>query len=84
VTKRSKIRKYYRLRKFCKDICITYKAYKDEHNKGYYSEGHKRCIECNIFLSWDGTRCPCCDHILRTKPHNTHCKTKLLKQTARL
>ncbi len=72
------------MRKFCKDICKSYKAYKDEYSGGYYAEGHKRCVECELFLKCDGMRCPCCDHILRIKPHNNDCKTRLLKQSARL
>ena len=51
---------------------------------GMYSKGHKRCIECDIFLECDGMRCPCCDRILRIKPHNSDCKARLLKQTTRL
>ncbi|TVP39704.1 hypothetical protein NARC_130043 [Candidatus Nitrosocosmicus arcticus] len=72
------------MRKFCKDVCHLYKAYKDEYSKGYYSEGYKRCIECNLFLDWDGMRCPCCDHVLRIKPHNNRCKARLLKLSIRM
>jgi hypothetical protein len=32
------------LRKYCKNICKLYKAYKDEFSGGYYSEGYKRCV----------------------------------------
>lgn len=38
-------------------------------------------VECETFLQWDGLRCPCCGHILRTKPHNTISKGKLRLKT---
>ena len=70
-----------KLRLYCKDICYKYKAHKSSNELSYYMKGHKRCIECETFLQWDGLRCPCCGRILRTKPHNTISKGKLrLKQ----
>ena len=70
-----------KLRLYCKDICHKYKAHKSSNERSYYIKGHKRCIECETFLQWDGLKCPCCGRILRTKPHNTISKGKLrLKQ----
>ena len=66
---------------YCKDICQQYKAHKSSYEGSYYSNGHKRCTECEMFLQWNGIKCPCCGRILRTKPHNTVSKGKLrLKQ----
>jgi hypothetical protein len=45
----------------------------------YYNQGFKRCVECEIFVEWVGMRCPCCDRILRIKPHNNVSKGKLLQ-----
>jgi hypothetical protein len=42
-------------------------------------QGFKRCVECEIFLECGGVRCPCCNHILRIKPHNNVSKGKLLQ-----
>ena len=34
----------------------------------YYEEGYKRCQMCEIFIAWNGTKCPCCSQILGPKP----------------
>jgi hypothetical protein len=67
------------VRKFCKDICTFYKARKTKRSACYYNQGFKRCIECEIFMECAGIRCPCCDRILRIKPHNNISKGKLLQ-----
>ncbi|AFU60243.1 hypothetical protein Ngar_c33280 [Candidatus Nitrososphaera gargensis Ga9.2] len=53
----------------CRNICEKYRATK---NKGSspYAQGYKRCQVCDLFIKWSGTRCPCCQRTLRTKPHN--------------
>ena len=70
-----------KLRLFCRDICHKYKAHKSAFDNSYYRNGHKRCIECETFLQWEGLRCPCCGRILRTRPHNTISKGKLRLKT---
>ena len=70
---------FSKLGNFCKGICKFYKAHKNEQSKGYYSEGYRRCMECEMFLKWTGTKCPCCGRILRMRPHNNQCKSKLLR-----
>lgn len=67
------------LRKFCRDICAFYKAHKTKASACYYNQGFKRCVECEIFLKCRGMRCPCCDRILRIKPHNNISKGRLLR-----
>ena len=32
-----------------------------------YNMGLKRCTECSLFIKFEGIRCPCCSHVLRTK-----------------
>ena len=54
----------------CKGGCVQYKATK-QFNIGRYESGQKRCNVCELFLSWDGNACPCCNFTLRTKPRNT-------------
>ena len=56
----------------CKNICTRYKATKHRRSS-YYAQGYKRCSMCEIFIVWDGIRCPCCDLVLRTVAHQ---KTK--------
>jgi hypothetical protein len=60
----------------CRNICTSYKATRQEHGS-YYSNGYKRCNECELFLKWSGAKCPCCGKVLRTRPHNTRLKAKL-------
>jgi hypothetical protein len=57
----------------CKGICIRHKA------SGPYATGNKRCQQCELFIKWDGIRCPCCRYKLRTRPRNFS-KTKLREQ----
>jgi len=59
----------------CRNICIRFKATKDRRSS-YYVQGCKRCQTCEIFIKWRGTRCPCCQRPLRTKPHNRKGKHK--------
>ncbi len=57
------------MKKSCKGICDRYKAPK--HNDGgLYSNGHKRCNTCEIYLKTENNKCPCCENLLRTKPRN--------------
>jgi hypothetical protein len=58
----------------CKGICIHHKA------SGRYVDGHKRCQQCNIFIKWEGLRCPCCRYQLREGPRNFRYKAKLREQ----
>jgi len=49
----------------CKGICVSYKA------TGRYCDNQKRCTVCNVFISWNGSRCPCCGLPLRTRSRNS-------------
>lgn len=46
----------------CEGPCQRYKGTK----KGY-TDGQKRCSNCDIFIKWDGAYCPCCSIKLRTR-----------------
>ena len=72
-------RKTRRLKKYCKNICKLYKLRRNNASPSYYDLGCKRCVECEVFLKYDGMRCPCCDRILRIKPHNNISKGKFLQ-----
>ena len=61
----------------CRGICMRYKAVKRLHNSRYQS-GHKRCSTCGIFINWEGTNCPCCGTLLRTKPRGTQGRQKMV------
>jgi hypothetical protein len=50
----------------CKGICIKIK-HGPIPNAKKYEFGLKRCSWCEVFLSTDEIRCPCCRMILRTK-----------------
>jgi len=55
----------------CNGICHKYRVTKPHpETGGRYGNGHKRCNECEIFIKWDGARCPCCGRLLRLKPRS--------------
>ena len=58
----------------CKGTCIRHRV------SGRYANGHKRCQHCNIFIKWEGLRCPCCAYQLRTGPRYFRYKAKLREQ----
>ena len=58
----------------CKGICIRHKV------SGRYVNGHKRCQHCNIFIKYEGLRCPCCAYQLRAAPRYFRYKAKLREQ----
>ena len=58
----------------CKGICIHHKAL------GRYTNGHKRCKNCDMFLKWEGLCCPCCGSKLRIGPRHFRLKAKLREQ----
>jgi hypothetical protein len=55
----------------CKGICVRHKA------SCSYNNGNKRCQICEIFIKWDGLRCPCCGYRLRNGPRCFKFKAKL-------
>lgn len=62
----------------CSRVCVRYKAIMPK-NMGQYATGQKRCNSCNVFLNWDGMRCPCCNDRLRLAPRSSKYKEKFLK-----
>jgi hypothetical protein len=60
----------------CKGICTRHKAQK-QFGSGRYYTGQKRCQVCQIFITWNGLWCPCCNYRLRTKPRNLKYKARL-------
>tara|TARA_B100000029_G_scaffold101452_2_gene91754 strand:- start:6051 stop:6284 length:234 start_codon:yes stop_codon:yes gene_type:complete len=53
----------------CKGICLQISHHAIPNAKKY-EFGLKRCSWCEVFLSTDDVRCPCCKMILRTKSRN--------------
>ena len=37
---------------------------------GMYKGLVKKCQVCDLFINWEGLRCPCCNYLLRLKPRN--------------
>jgi hypothetical protein len=53
----------------CKGICIRHQAVRPLD--GYRdSNGQKRCRVCDLFIKWDGVKCPCCGMTLSTRLHS--------------
>jgi hypothetical protein len=49
----------------CKGICERYRT----SIKIPYPM-KKRCQICDIFIKWDGYKCPCCNYHLRCRSHS--------------
>lgn len=65
---------------FCKGECSKYAVKHSPFNGGKYESGLKRCSSCEIFMKYDGNRCPCCGIVLREKPRNSQAKEKILSK----
>jgi len=61
----------------CKGICHKFKASWIAHQYRYVN-GQKRCNTCELFVMWAGNRCPCCSHVLRTRPRISKYRQKYL------
>ena len=59
----------------CKNICIRHKV-SGAPSGLRYAAGQKRCNTCELFINWDGVRCPCCSCRLRTAPRNSKLRAK--------
>ncbi len=58
----------------CKNICKRYKVKGSGSGNPHYFLGHKRCGTCEIFIEFDGIRCPCCKRQLKVKPRSRRSK----------
>ena len=55
--------------------CLRYRAKKPKTSR--YSDGQSHCGICEIWIYWEGVRCPCCSTILRKHPRAMKYKDKL-------
>lgn len=62
----------------CIGICKKFKAKKEAPLSGRYDAGHKRCSTCELFIKWNGAKCPCCGMLLRTKPRSSLSRQRLV------
>jgi len=63
---------------YCREVCSKYSVKRPLLKEiGRYEDGQKRCTSCEIYINWDGKHCPCCGHILRTKPRSGSGRNKL-------
>ena len=54
----------------CNQVCEKYRFVRNAHKK-IYNSGASRCNgRCQIFLSFEGSYCPCCGVKLRKSPRN--------------
>lgn len=63
----------------CRKICEKYRVSKP-YGQGYYQAGFKRCQICDLFIKFDGIRCPCCGYKLRLNPRNATDKERLQRK----
>jgi len=64
----------------CKGICLSLDVAKQSH--GRYAKGWKRCSRCDIYIKWEGLRCPCCSSKLRTMPRKIKYKIKIREKNS--
>ena len=64
---------------FCRGTCSKYAVKHSPSAGGRYESGHKRCSSCEIFIKFDGIRCPCCGTALREKPRSSKAKEKIIE-----
>ena len=62
----------------CQGICVKYKVKKSQKSVGRYELGQKRCSSCEIFISYEGEKCPCCGFKLRKKPRYSKGRQKIV------
>jgi rRNA maturation endonuclease Nob1 len=53
---------------------------KKSYQSSYYEDGLKRCTQCEVFMKWNNTRCPCCGVTLRIKAHDAKVRSKTKTQ----
>jgi hypothetical protein len=61
----------------CKGICSRYVEKHSTRSGGRYESGQKMCSSCNVFIKFEGKRCPCCASALRAKPRNSKGREKI-------
>ena len=57
---------------------MQFKAQK-QYATSRYGTGQKRCQMCEVFIIWNGIRCPCCGYRLRCHPRNSKNKRKIVE-----
>jgi len=61
----------------CRGICERFRTSRGADQSRYkLGTNRKRCSKCEIWLTTEETRCPCCNCLLRTKPINCSSKEK--------
>jgi len=63
----------------CNGVCHRYKALKP-FGLSRYLAGQKRCNHCDVYITWEGLFCPCCNLRLRLAPRSGKYKKKYLKE----
>ena len=58
---------------YCRGICSEY----EDRTPKPYQHDLKRCTTCAVYMKWDGSKCPCCHLLLRTKSRTGIHKEKL-------
>ncbi|MEO9362368.1 MAG: hypothetical protein ABI348_00570 [Nitrososphaera sp.] len=64
---------------YCKGMCVRIgeKMRRIGKEKSPYMMGQKRCTTCEIYITTDGRRCPCCNLMLKTGPTDRRLRDKL-------
>ncbi len=66
----------------CVNLCQNSKFLgKYKTRRRYQFDNTKRCTKCDIFIRWDGVRCPCCNNILSSRPRES--RNRMVQQIKR-
>lgn len=68
----------------CKGGCEKYRADVKMKNGLRYKTGQKRCSNCDLFMFWDGVKCPCCNTTLRITPKSKKSREILYPEIRRM
>lgn len=63
----------------CNGICQRYKTRRGTIG-GRYKTGQKRCKRCDLFMDYDGLRCPCCKSLFKVTRRDKKYEEKYRKR----
>ena len=65
----------------CRGICDRFEfPYAPGRDGKAYRNGRKRCRHCDMWIAWDGVRCPCCGFMLSTRAQDKRNTEKARKR----
>lgn len=57
----------------CNGKCKDY-LHRVQHRTFAWRDGGRYCRDCEVFVDWEGSHCPCCNRFLRRGPRRMRSK----------